>query len=86
MQFDNGVEVTQITGINDLGEIAGFYSDAAGVFHGFAACPVVGNGSGCAAPTVPEPSTLALDCLGLAVLGFRFRRYVGRRAKPEGIV
>jgi hypothetical protein len=33
--FDNGVEVTQITGINDSGEISGFYSDANGVFHGF---------------------------------------------------
>ncbi len=36
-QFDNGVEVTQITGITDSGEITGFYSDANGVFHGFVA-------------------------------------------------
>jgi hypothetical protein len=35
--FNNGVEVTQITGINDSGEITGFYSDANGVFHGFVA-------------------------------------------------
>jgi uncharacterized membrane protein len=35
--FDNGVEVTQITGINNSGEITGFYSDANGVFHGFVA-------------------------------------------------
>jgi uncharacterized membrane protein len=35
--FDNGVEVTQITGINDSGEITGFYSDANGVFHSFVA-------------------------------------------------
>jgi hypothetical protein len=35
--FDNGVEVTQITGINNAGEITGFYSDANGVFHGFVA-------------------------------------------------
>jgi uncharacterized membrane protein len=35
--FDNGVEVTQITGINSSGEISGFYSDANGVFHGFVA-------------------------------------------------
>jgi hypothetical protein len=35
--FNNGVEVTQITGITDSGEIAGFYSDANGVFHGFVA-------------------------------------------------
>jgi hypothetical protein len=38
--FDNGVEVTQITGITDSGEITGFYSDANGVFHGFVAVPV----------------------------------------------
>jgi uncharacterized membrane protein len=35
--FNNGVEVTQITGITNSGEITGFYSDANGVFHGFAA-------------------------------------------------
>lgn len=35
--FNNGVEVTQITGITDFGEITGFYSDANGVFHGFVA-------------------------------------------------
>ncbi len=37
--FNNGVEVTQITGINNSGEITGFYSDANGVFHGFVATP-----------------------------------------------
>jgi hypothetical protein len=35
--FHNGVEVTQITGITNSGEITGFYSDANGVFHGFVA-------------------------------------------------
>jgi uncharacterized membrane protein len=35
--FNNGVEVTQITGINNSGEITGFYSDANGVFHSFVA-------------------------------------------------
>jgi hypothetical protein len=35
--FNNGVEVTQITGINNANEITGFYSDANGVFHGFVA-------------------------------------------------
>jgi probable HAF family extracellular repeat protein len=34
---NNGVEVTQITGITNSGEISGFYSDANGVFHGFVA-------------------------------------------------
>jgi hypothetical protein len=37
--FDNGVEVTQITGITNSGEITGFYSDANGVFHAFVANP-----------------------------------------------
>jgi hypothetical protein len=37
--FDNGVEVTQITGITNSNEITGFYSDANGVFHGFVATP-----------------------------------------------
>lgn len=35
--FSAGVVVTQITGITNSGEITGFYSDANGVFHGFAA-------------------------------------------------
>ncbi len=35
--FSNGVEVTQITGITNSGELTGFYSDANGVFHGFVA-------------------------------------------------
>jgi hypothetical protein len=39
--FDNGVEVTQITGINNAGEITGFYTDASGVAHGFVAKPMV---------------------------------------------
>jgi uncharacterized membrane protein len=40
--FNNGVEVTQITGITDSGEITGFYSDANGVFHGFVATTHMG--------------------------------------------
>ena len=47
-QFNNGVEVTQSTGITNLGEITGFYSDANGVFRGFVASPV------------PEPASLPL--------------------------
>ncbi len=35
--FNNGVEVTQITGITNSGELTGFYSDATGAFHGFVA-------------------------------------------------
>jgi uncharacterized membrane protein len=37
--FSNGVEVTQITGISDSGELSGFYTDANGVTHSFTACP-----------------------------------------------
>ena len=66
--FDNGVEVTQITGIDNAGEIVGFYSDASGVFHGFAACPV---GETCT--TVPEPGALPLAGFSLAALGFFYR-------------
>ncbi len=59
-----GVEVTQITGINNSGEITGFYTDASGVAHGF-----IANAS------VPEPSSVALLGIGLtAVLGYVHRR------------
>lgn len=62
-QFNNGVEITQITGINDSGEISGFYSDANGVFHGFVATPV------------PEPGSLtALGAFGSLMLARRRRR------------
>lgn len=73
-QFDNGVEVTQITGVSNTGEISGFYSDAAGVFHGFVACPA---GSTCTAPagsTVPEPSSLISAIFGFGALGFSYFR------------
>jgi hypothetical protein len=55
--FDNGVEITQITGISNLGEIAGFYTDANGIAHSFTAAPV------------PEASTWALLVMGFAGLG-----------------
>jgi hypothetical protein len=62
--FNNGVEVTQITGINNSGEITGFYTDANGLAHGFVATA-----------SVPEPSSIALLGVGLAaVLGFAAQR------------
>ena len=82
MQFSNGVETTQITGINNQGEIAGFYSDASGVLHGFTACPLVGNGSSCAMQSVPEPGSLALACIGLMTLGLGL--YGRSRARRTG--
>jgi hypothetical protein len=53
--FTNGVEITQITGINDSGEITGFYSGANGVLRGFVATA-----------SVPEPASLVLMGVGLA--------------------
>ncbi len=61
-----GFSVTQITGINDAGEIAGFYLDAAtGLQRGFVAS------------SVPEPGSMVLTGIGLTVvLGYArlFRR------------
>ena len=73
--FDDGVEVTQITGISNSGEISGFYSDADGEFHGFVACKV---GVNC----VPEPGSLTLMGSGLALLGLGCLRS-RRKAHPH---
>jgi hypothetical protein len=65
----NGVEVTQITGINNSGEISGFYTDANGTFHSFVAVP----------SAVPEPASwILLGTSILAVVGLA-RRQVRRR-------
>jgi uncharacterized membrane protein len=60
--FDNGVEITQITGINNQGEITGFYTDATGVPHGFVAT------------AVPEPGTLLLLLAGAVLMAFCRKR------------
>ena len=62
--------ITQITGISDSGEIAGFYVDAkSGLQRGF-----VATGS------VPEPSSIVLLGMGAALAaGFAVRR--GNRAR-----
>jgi hypothetical protein len=59
--FDNGVEVTQITGINNSGEITGFYTDANGVFHSFVATPsgLAHPHSSVALATAPSTPTVA---------------------------
>jgi hypothetical protein len=63
-----GVEVTQITGINNVGEITGFYSDANGVFHGFVGCPVGITCPTGGATAAPEPASWLLGAFGLAAL------------------
>lgn len=64
-QFSNGVEVTQITGINNAGQLSGFYSDANGVFHGFVTAGSV---------TTPEPGSLAAAGFGLLAVWAAGRR------------
>ena len=61
-------KITEITGINDAGEIAGFYVNADGTQLGFIATPAV-----------PEPSSWAMMIAGFIGLGFIAYRH---RAKP----
>jgi PEP-CTERM motif len=57
-----GVMITQITGISNSGEIAGFYVGADDLMHGFFATPV------------PEPATLLMLIPGLLAVGYGLRR------------
>ena len=68
----NGVSITQITGVNNAGEIAGFYVDAAaGLQRGFIATP------GSAATAAPEPGTFGL--LLASLIPIVFARWWDRR-------
>jgi probable HAF family extracellular repeat protein len=70
--FNNGVEITQITGLSNSGEITGFYTDSNGVAHGFVAF----------APAVPEPGSFTLVAVAMTVAAGCARR--SRRAPATG--
>jgi probable HAF family extracellular repeat protein len=71
--INNGIEITQITGINDFNEIVGFYVDGNGVQRGFYANVAA-----------PEPTLTGLIGLGLVAIVWR-KRMVGARREVQAV-
>lgn len=68
----NGIGTTTFNGVNDLGQVVGFYVDGAGNTDGLLATPVTA--------TVPEPASFAVLGAGLAGAGLLRRRRQARRS------
>jgi hypothetical protein len=64
-----GVAASFGEGLNNVGQVVGYFTDASGVTHGFIAS------------SVPEPSTLIGFTSGLIALGLWARRRGGQRSK-----
>jgi hypothetical protein len=70
----SGVSITQITGVNNAGEIAGFYVDGTtGLQRGFLATP---------AAAAPEPGTVGLVFAVVAAIGFKLRKRQWQARRP----